>query len=316
MTAPTRRVVAAAFGGPESLAVEEVKLPAPGPGQARVAVRAVGVNPVDVKMYAGPGNPADLPVLLGFEASGVVTAVGSGASDDVGPLAVGDEVIAFRVRGAYATDLVVEESALTRKPAGLEFAPAAGLLLAGATAVHTLEATAVGSGDTVLVHGAAGGVGLYAVQLARLRGARVIATASERNHDLLRELGAEPVVYGPGLADRVRALAPDGVDVALDLVGSDEALDVSLALVANRDRIASIANFARGPGEGIRMLGGGPGADPGDELRAAARPELARLAAEGDLRVVIAATYPLTDAASAHRQIATAHTTGKLILLP
>lgn len=308
--------MAAAFGGPENLTVEEVGLPDPGPRQARVAVRAAGVNPVDVKMYAGPGDPSALPVRPGFEAAGVVTAVGSGAVDDAGSLSVGDEVIAFRAPGAYATDLVVDDSVLTRKPPSLDWAPAAGLLLAGATAVHTLEATAVGSGDTVLVHGAAGGVGLSAVQLARLRGARVIATASERNHDLLRELGAEPIAYGPGLADRVRALAPEGVDVALDLVGTDEAMDVSLALVADRDRIASIANFARGPKEGIRLLGGGPGADPGDEIRMAARPELARLAGEGKLQVVVSATYPLTEAASAHRQIATGHTTGKLILLP
>jgi len=114
----------------------------------------------------------------------------------------------------------------------------------------------------------------------------------------------------------VRALAPDGVDVALDLVGTDEAMDVSLELVADRDRIASIANFARAPHEGIRLLGGGPGADPGDEIRMAARPELARLAGEGTLRVVIAATYPLDDVADAHRQIATGHTAGKIVLIP
>jgi len=307
--------VAAAFGGPESLTVEEVTLPEPGPREVHVQVRASGVNPADVKAYRGPGDPAKLPVLLGFEAAGVVAAVGEGAADDQGTLTVGDEVIVFRTRGAYAADLVVPDSTLTRKPAELDWPQAAGLLLAGATAVHTLEATGVQEGDTVLVHGASGGVGLYAVQLARLRGARVIATAGERNHDLLRELGAEPVAYGDGLLDRVRALAPDGVDAALDLVGSDEAMDVSLALV-DRDRVASIANFSRGPEEGIQLLGGGPGADPGDELRAAARPELARLAAAGDLRVVVAATYPLDDAADAHRQIATGHTTGKIALLP
>ena len=252
---------------------------------------------------------------LGFEAAGVVTAVGADAADDRGPLAVGDEVIAFRVSGAYAADLVVSDTALTRKPAGLGWAEASGLLLAGATAVHTLTATSVAEGDTVLVHGAAGGVGLYAVQLAALRGARVIGTANPRNHGLLRELGAEPVAYGEGLLDRVRALAPDGVDVALDLVGSDEAMDVSLALVADRGRIASIANFQRGPSEGIRLLGGGPGADPGDDVRMAARPELARLAGEGRLRVVVAATYPLDEAADANRAIATGHTTGKIALL-
>jgi NADPH:quinone reductase len=267
-------------------------------------------------MYAGPGDPSDLPKALGFEAAGVVTAVGADAADDVGELSEGDEVIVFRTSGAYAADLVVPDSALTRKPAGLGWPEAAVLLLAGATAVHTLEATGVGPGDMVLVHGASGGVGLYAVQLARLRGARVVATASERNHDLLRELGADPVGYGDGLLERVRALAPEGVDAALDLIGSDEAMDVSLALVADRDRIASIANFARGPQEGIKLLGGGPGADPGNELRDAARPELARLAGEGQLRVVMAATYALDDVAEAHRQIATGHTTGKIALIP
>jgi NADPH:quinone reductase-like Zn-dependent oxidoreductase len=292
--------------------VQELTVGEPGPGQARVSVRAAGVNPADAKSYRYEGDPSRLPLRLGYEAAGVVTAVGP----DVARVAVGDEVIVFRTGGAYATDLVVDESTLTPKPEGLDWPEAAGLLLAGATAVHTLEATGVAAGDTVLVHGAAGGVGLNAVQLAPLRGARVIATAGERNHDLLRELGAEPVRYGDGLADRVRALAPDGVDAALDLVGTDEAMDVSLELVADRDRIASIANFDRGPREGIRLLGGGPGADAGDELRMAARPELARLAGAGDLRVLVAATYPLSEAADAHRQIATGHTTGKIVLLP
>lgn len=315
MTISSRRVVAAAFGGPESLAVEEVTLADPGPHEVHVQVRAAGVNPADVKAYARAGDPAALPLPLGYEAAGVVVAVGEDAADDVGPLAPGDEVIVFRTRGAYAADVVVPDSTLTRKPAGLGWPEAGGLLLAGATAYHTLEATGVHDGDTVLVHGGSGGVGLYAVQLARLRGARVIATAGERSHDLLRELGAEPVVYGDGLLERVTGLAPDGVDAALDLVGTDEAMDVSLALVA-RDRIASIANFARGPQEGIRLLGGGPGADAGDELRAAARPGLARLAGDGELRVVVAATYPLDDAAEAHRSIATGHTTGKIALIP
>lgn len=310
MTA-SRRVVAAGYGGPENLEVQEITLDEPRSGQVRVSVRAAGVNPADVKSYRREGDPSRLPLPLGYEASGVVTAVGPQTS-----VAVGDEVIVFRTRGAYATDLVVDEFTLTPKPEGLDWPEAAGLLLAGATAVHTLEATRVAAGDTVLVHGGAGGVGLNAVQLARLRGARVIATAGERNHDRLRELGAEPVGYGDGLADRVRSLAPDGVDAALDLVGSEEAMDVSLELVADRGRIASIANFARGPREGIRLLGGGPGADAGDELRMAARPELARLAGTGDLRVLVAATYPLTEAADAHRQIATGHTTGKIVLLP
>jgi NADPH:quinone reductase-like Zn-dependent oxidoreductase len=307
----SRRVVAAGYGGPENLRVQEVPLPEPGPGQVHVSVRAAGVNAYDAKVYAGPSDPAKLPIRLGYEASGVVTAVGT----DTGH-ATGDEVIAFRVSGGYADDLVVHESALTPKPPSLGWAEAAGLMLTGAAAWHAVVATRVGDGDTVLVHGAAGGVGLMAVQLARLRGARVIATASPRNHGLLRELGVEPVAYGEGLLDRVRSPAPDGVDAALDLVGTDEAMDVSLAVVADRDRIASIANFERAPREGVRLLGNGPGAEPGTDIRDAARADLARLACDGSLRVVVGATYPLDDAASAHRQIRTGHTTGKLILLP
>jgi NADPH2:quinone reductase len=136
------------------------------------------------------------------------------------------------------------------------------------------------------------------------------------NDGLLRELGVEPVAYGDGLLDRVRSLAPDGVDVALDLVGTDEAMDVSLALVADRDRIATIANFERGPREGVRLLGNGAGADPGTEIRDRARAELAALAGRGDLRVFVGATYALDDAADAHRQILTGQTTGKLVLIP
>jgi NADPH2:quinone reductase len=307
----SRRVVAAGYGGPENLAVQDIAPAEPGHGQARVSVRAAGVNPADLKRYRTPGDPARLPLELGYEAAGVVSAVGPGTSVEVG-----DEVIVYRVSGAYATDLVVDEHALTPKPASLDWPEAGGLLLTGATATHTLVATGVARGETVLVHGATGGVGLPAVQLARLRGARVIATASERNHDLLRELGAEPVSYGEGLADRIRGLAPEGVDVAVDLVGNDEAMDVSLELVADRSRIATIANFARAPREGVRLLGGGPGGDPGNDVRDAARAELARLAGSGDLRVFVAATYPLDDAAQAHRAIATGHTTGKLVLIP
>ena len=304
--------MAAAYGGPENLRIEELPIRDVLPEQVRVAVRAAGVNAYDAKVYAKPGDPARLPIALGYEASGVVAAVGV----DVTGWAEGDEVIAFRASGAYTSDLIVETRALTPKPPSLGWAEAAGLMLTGAAAWHSVVATRVGEGDTVLVHGATGGVGLPTVQLARLRGARVIGTTAPRNDDLLRELGVEPVAYGEGLLDRVRSLAPDGVDVALDLVGTDEAMDVSLALAPDRRRIATIANFERAPREGVLLLGNGAGADPGTELRDAARADLARLAGEGSLRVFVGATYPLDDAAGAHRQILTGHTTGKLVLLP
>lgn len=311
-------VIAAAYGGPEVLSVIDQPAGEPGPGEARIQVRAAGVNPVDYKVYSGTYNrdPAGLPMRLGFEAAGMVTQVGPDAVGPAGPVKVGDEVIAFRVSGAYATELVVPAQSLVHKPASLDWAQAAGLMLTGATAWHGLVATGVGEGDTVLIHGAAGGVGIMAVQLAVARGATVIATASPARHEFLRELGAVPVGYGPGLADRVREVAPDGIDAALDLVGTDEAVDVSLELVADRARIATIAAFGRAGQAGIKALGGGSGADPGTEIREAARLELAQLADAGKLRVIVAETFPLAKAADAHRAIMTGHATGKIALIP
>ncbi|HVU93279.1 MAG TPA: NADP-dependent oxidoreductase [Jatrophihabitans sp.] len=311
-------VVATGYGGPEVLSVIDVPAPEPGPGEVRLAVRAAAVNPIDHKAYSGAfgTDPAKLPMRLGAEAAGVVTAVGPDAVGPAGPIAVGDEVIAYRASGAYAAELVVPASAVVPKPAGMEWAAAGGLLLTGATAVHALETVRAGSGDTVLVHGGAGGVGLMAVQLATDRGARVIATASPGKHDLLARLGATPVAYGDGLLNRVRALAPDGVTAAVDTVGTDEAVDVSLALVPDRSRIVTIAAFARAPQEGIPLIGGGPGADPGEEIRAAARLQLTALVGAGRLEVVVARTFPLADAAAAHRESRDGHATGKLVLLP
>jgi NADPH:quinone reductase-like Zn-dependent oxidoreductase len=189
-------------------------------------------------------------------------------------------------------------------------------MVTGATAWHLMVATGVHDGDTVLIHGGSGGVGVMAVQLAAIRGATVIATASPARHDLLRDLGAIPVAYGPGLASRVRAAAPGGVDAALDLAGTDEAMDTSLELVADRARIATIAGFARGQQEGIKILGGAPGADPGTEIRNAARLELARLAHEKKLQVIVSRTFPLGDAAEAHRSLMSGHAVGKTALIP
>ena len=314
----SRVVVATAYGGPEVLAVVDEPLTAPGPGEARIEVRASGVNPVDYKTYSGSfgSDPGLLPLRLGLEAAGKVTAVGPEAVGPAGPVAVGDEVIAFRVSGGYAAELVVPARSLVPKPPVLGWAEASGLMLAGATAWHALVATAVGAGDTVLVHGAAGGVGLMALQLATERGATVVGTATPARHDLLREFGAIPVAYGDGLAGRVRVAAPHGVTAALDLVGTDEAVDVSLALVADRTRIATIAAARRGRELGIKVLGGSPGADPGTAIREAARLELARLAAQGRLRVLVVQSFPLENAADAHRLSMGGHVSGKIALIP
>ncbi|KQX69642.1 NADP-dependent oxidoreductase [Angustibacter sp. Root456] len=311
----TSAVVAPHYGPPDVLELVDVEVPAPGPGQVVVDVRAAGTNPADVKSYSGEWgtDPNRLPMRLGFEASGVVRAVGPDAVGPAGPVAVGDEVVVFRTSGAYAERLLVRAPAVLPKPAELPWDAAAGLLLAGTTAIHTVVAAEVREGETVLVHGGSGGVGLMAVQLAAAQGARVIATARPTAHDLLRELGAEPVTYGPGLADRVRGLA-SRVDAAIDTVGTDEALDSSLELGVDPQRIASIAAFERGARLGIRLLGSGPGDEAGDELRLASRRRLIEDAAAGRLRVVVAATFPLADVAEAHRALMGAHSPGKIVL--
>lgn len=311
-----RVVVATAPGGPEVLTVVEDTVEAPGPDEVRIEVRAAGVNPIDWKLYGSAmGARANFPMRLGFEAAGVVTEAGPEAVGPAGPVAAGDEVIAYRVAGGYADELVALASAVVPKPAGMSWETAGSLMLTGATAVHALAATNVGAGETVLVHAAAGGVGLMAVQLAVARGAHVIATASERNHEYLRQLAAEPTTYGDGLADRVRALTPDGVDAAIDCIGTNEAIDVSLQLVADRRRIATIVASQRAAEAGIKLLGGGPGADPGTAIRDAARLELTELVERGELEVRVR-PFALNDVADAHREGQSGHVTGKLVLVP
>jgi len=313
----TRVVVATAYGGPEVLEVVEQDPGEPGPGEVLLEVRAAGVNPIDWKRYSGTrgDDPSQLPMRLGFEAAGVVAAAGPDASGPAGPLDPGDEVIAYRIMGAYAERVVVPAAAAVPKPPAVSFELAGGLMLAGATAIHALAAVGARPGETLLVHAASGAVGRIATQVARARGIRVVGTASPRRHDGLRALGAEPVAYGDGLLDRVRAAAPGGVDAAIDAAGTDEALDTSLMLVADRGRIATVANTLRGLREGIKVLGGAPGADPGVEIRDAARLELAALAADGTVTLDVT-THPLADAAAAHRESIDGHPAGKLVLVP
>jgi NADPH:quinone reductase-like Zn-dependent oxidoreductase len=277
-------------------------------------VRAAAVNPADWKQYSGAwGNDLhQLPMRLGLEAAGVVVAVGPGTE----AVQVGQEVIAYPAPGAYTDRLLVPVTALTPKPAKMSWEKAAALMVSGVTAAHTLAATRVGAGDTVLVHGASGGVGAMIVQLARAKGARVIGTADPANHEYLVDLGAIPVGYGPGLVERVRAAARGGLTAAIDVSGTREALDVSVTLVRDRRRIATIASFGYGAELGVKLLGSGPGADPGTEIRTAARPKLVRYVESGRLDVRVGATYLLTDAARAHRAGIEGRVQGKIILLP
>lgn len=309
-----RAIAFADYGGPEHLRIIDVAPRPPGPGEVVIAVRASGLNPVDLKLGSGyrGDDPDRLPLRIGFEAAGVVTAVGSEglAGADGAPIAVGDEVVAFRVAGAHATELTVPAKDVLQKPESLGFAQIAGVLLVAATAEDALENVRAASGDTILVHGVAGSVGRAVAQLARRRGARVVGTAAAHRHDELRALGVEPVVYGPGLIERLAPLGP--FDAAIDTVGTQEAGEVSVALVPDASRALTIAGSAAILAAGGKAIGGGNPAS--DALRDAARPELVRLAGTGELVVPIVATFPFDDFAAAFALLADGHAGGKIVL--
>ncbi|MET9377662.1 NADP-dependent oxidoreductase [Streptomyces sp. NPDC002992] len=297
------------FGGPDVLRHETgVAVPEPGRGQVRVKVAAVGVNPVDHKRRYGwveAFYPTTFPAVPGLEFAGTVEALGP----DVNGVEVGDEVLGWTTTGAYAEYALAE--LFVPKLAGLSWEQAASLPVAGETAARVLALLGVEEGETLLVHGAAGVVGSVGVQLAVAAGVTVIGTASEANHGYLRELGAIPVTYGDGLADRVRAAAPGGVDAVFDAAGHDT-LPVSIELVAGRkDRIVTIAATDAAE-HGIVFSG------------VTAAPEVVReglttqlgLMTEGRLSIRLAETLPLKEAARAQELSESGHVRGKLILLP
>lgn len=276
-------MVAVGYGGPEQLEVRPLELDGPGPDEVLVEVRATGVNAWDLTSYSGTvgDDPDDLPVRLGGECAGVVLA---------GALPAGAEVVVHPVGRAYADRVVVAASSCLPKPTALSFEEAAGLMLTGTAAAHLVHATGVTEGDTVLLHGAAGGVGLYAAQLARERGARLLGTALPEHHDLLRELGVEPCDFRTDVAGWVRSQCPDGVDAVLDAVGTPTVLDLSLAVARDPARVATLvpspAAGARGDPARVRR-----GRRPGHvgARRRAARPARGRrggLAAGGARRDV------------------------------
>ncbi|MEU4443362.1 NADP-dependent oxidoreductase [Actinosynnema sp. NPDC050801] len=297
-----RAVVLSRFGGPEELRPDDVELPEPGPGQVRVRVRAAGVNPFDVKVRSGAMEAffrTPLPTVLGLEFAGVVDAVGP----DVTGTSVGEEVLGWADTGAYAEYALT--GAFARKPGGLPWERAAALPIAAETADRVLTLLDVAPGETLLVHGAAGGVGTMAVQLAVAAGLRVIGTAGPDNHEHVAALGATPTTYGEGLVRRVRALAPEGVDAVFDVTGKG-ALPDSIELRGGTDRIVTIADNASAE------LGVVFSASPRRSPERLA--ELAGMAARGELVVAVGATFPLADAAEAHRVSAAGHVRGKLVL--
>ncbi|AMY22053.1 Quinone oxidoreductase 1 [Rhodococcoides fascians] len=310
----TRVAVAASYGGPDVIEIVERELPEPSEGQVLVEVKAIGVNPFDYKSYSGAfgTDGSKLPIALGSEASGIVVAVGGTVEGPVGPVAVGDAVVVSGQNGTYAERILVPARFVFPKPEALDWNVAAGVLAVAGTAYDALESVGVESGDTVLVHGAAGGVGSVVAQLALERGATVIGTARHQNHDALRAYGVEPVEYGDGLIDRVRAAAPNGVDAAIDTVGTDEAVDVSLELLTDRPRLVSTAAFGRASADGFLTVGG----PVSMERRRLASPVLLEQAGAGVFEVTVAKTFPLADAARAHAELQSAHPRGKFVLIP
>jgi NADPH:quinone reductase-like Zn-dependent oxidoreductase len=290
------------YGEPDVLELVEVDEPHAGPGEIRIAVRAVGVNSIDWKVRAGHMRemmPLPLPAGSGLDAAGLVDEIGDGVEG----VAVGDAVFGTGAN-TYAEHAVLADWA--GKPDGLSFAEAAGYPVAVATAQRILDVVGVEAGQTVLISGAAGGVGSAAVQFARARGANVIGTASKANQRYVEELGAIPTTYGEGMVERVRALAPDGVDAALDIAGSGVIPEL-IELTGDASKVVSIADFTAGD-HGAQVSGGG-----GD--RSAALAEAARLFEAGKLRIPVASTFTLKDAPAAHAASQAGHIAGRTIIV-
>ncbi len=309
----SRAVQYTRFGGPEVLELVEREDPVPAEGQVRVAVRAAAVNPMDWKLRGGGSASADAPPaprVPGFDVAGVVDALGAGVTD----LAVGDEVVGKAVGGAYAEEALADARALVRKPAEVSWEVAAAIPVVATTAYRALALFGLDEGDhagtTLVVDGASGGVGVFAVQLAVARGATVIGTASEAHQDDVRALGATPVVYGEGLADRVRAVAPQGVDLAFDTAGKGSLGDL-VALTGDPSKVVTIADYAGAQELGATFTSGG---DPDVETRALA--EAVALLAAGRLRAPTVVTYPLSEAGTAQEDNRTRRVAGKLVLRP
>jgi enoyl reductase len=290
----SRAVVFDRYGDPDVLHVIDTEAPRPGRGQIGVAVKAAGVQPFDALFRSGAARqwvPATFPQRLGNEFAGI-------AED-------GTEVLGWAMLGSYAEHVVVGVDDVVPKPAGMPWEEAGVLSASGQTAASALTQLGVKAGETVVIHAAAGGVGSFAVQIARARGATVIGTASRHNHDYLRELGAIPVEYGDGVAERIRAATPSTVDVALDASGTVEALEASREFT---DRVGTVAWQPAADQLGVRRLS--------TERSAAQLRELTALYEAGRLRVEIQQAYPLDEAAQAHRAIETGHVRGKLVLVP
>jgi NADPH:quinone reductase-like Zn-dependent oxidoreductase len=297
------------YGGLDVLQVVDVPDPVPGPGEVLVRVKAASINPGEAKIREGALHsryPATFPSGEGSDLAGVVEGVGV----DVTAVGAGDEVIGYTDNRASQAELVVVPAEnLTARPPSVPWEVAGSLNVAGATAWAAVRAVSLSDGDTVVVAGAAGGVGVFAVQLAAVAGATVIGLAGESKHGWLRSHDVVPVLYGDGVEDRIRAAAPDGVDAFLDLVGGGY-VELALALGVAPDRIDTIADFEAITKHGVKGDGNAAGSS------ASTLAELAADVANGSLEVPIAATYPLERVRDAYAELEQGHTLGKIVLLP
>ena len=297
------------YGGIDVLKIEDVPRPVPGEGQVLVQVKAAGINPGEAKIREGLLDalwPATFPSGEGSDLAGIVAETGPGVT----AFSAGDEVIGWTDnRASQAEYVLVEAGNLTARPAGVPWEAAGGLYVAGATAYATVRAVAAASGDTVVVAGAAGGVGTIAVQLARRAGATVIGLASEPHHAWLTAHGVIPVSYGDGVADRIRQAAGGHVNAFIDTVGGDYVRLAVEDLGVAPSRVDTIANFEAVKKYGVKAEGGATVAS------AAVLAELAGLIAAGELEVPIAATFPLDDVQDAYRLLEQGHLLGKIVLL-
>jgi NADPH:quinone reductase-like Zn-dependent oxidoreductase len=313
--AVARAIVAAGYGGPDQLEIREHPVAAPGPGEVTVEVRAAGVNPIDYKLFSGlrGDDPAALPLPVGFEVAGVLGAIGPGTEIAYGGGAIGDPVLAFPVRGGYSSALTIKAADVFAKPERLDFAEAANLLSVGTTVADMLRVVPVRPEATVVIHGASGAVGTRLLQRFAELGVRAIGTASPAHFDLVRRFGGEPVAYGEGLEERLSGAAPDGFDGGFDCVGTDEAIDASLTLL-DASRLVTIVAGVRAAAEGFEFVGSQrPDSVP---FRNSVRRALVEEAAERELSIPIAHTFPLDDASAALSRLMEGHPGGKLALIP
>ncbi len=312
-----RAIVYTEFGSPAVLHEIEIPDPVAARGEVVVRIEAAGVNPIDAKLRSRKRPSPDItePRPVGFDGAGVVDVLGEGVEG----FAVGDRVAIRDALGTYASALAIATEKLVALPDAVTAAEGAAIGIPAGTAYQALRSLGVTDGDVLLVHAGSGSVGQFAVQFAVAWGATVIATASPSRHELLRELGAIPISYDAGLLERVREAAPAPVTVVLDCAGTDEAIETSLALVADRDRIATIVRGPDAASFGIRAFSGGsPVPLTEEELawRAEALPKTVELLASGDFTIELGPELPLAEAAQAHELMESGAASGKIILVP